>query len=90
MKRLPNDPIIEAMRAKYPKKGPNPKPGEDIDHWAERYLKPLRSKIEQAETLLKQKRSIEDISRITGLRKEQVAVLLPKNKKEDRAYVRED
>lgn len=42
--KFDNDPIILELRKKYPKSGPDPEPGEDINHWAERYLKYVRNK----------------------------------------------
>ena len=42
--KFDNDPIILELREKYPKNGPDPEPGEDINHWAERYLEYVRKK----------------------------------------------
>ena len=36
-KNFDNDPIILALRESHPKKGPDPKPREPLDQWAERY-----------------------------------------------------
>ena len=42
--KFDNDPIICDLRKRYPKKGPDPKPGEDINKWAERYMEYVRKK----------------------------------------------
>ncbi len=39
-----NDPIIQDLRKKHKKQGPDPKPGEPLDRWAERYLEYVRKK----------------------------------------------
>lgn len=39
-----NDPLILELRKKYPKQGPDPKPKEPLDQWAERFLEWVRSK----------------------------------------------
>lgn len=39
-----NDPLIEELRERYPKNGPDPEPGEPLDQWAERYLEYVRKK----------------------------------------------
>lgn len=39
-----DDPIILDLRERYPKRGPNPRPGESLDDWAERFLAYLRKK----------------------------------------------
>lgn len=49
-KKFGGDPIIEALRASHPKQGPDPKPGEPLDQWAERYLEYVRKKYELKET----------------------------------------
>ena len=43
-KSMGNDPIMEKLRHEHPKQGPDPLPGEDLDHWAERYMKNVRKK----------------------------------------------
>ena len=43
-KAFNNDPVINQLRKQYPKQGPDPKPGENLDHWAERYLEYVREK----------------------------------------------
>ena len=41
-KKFDNDPIIVALREKYPKNGPDPMPGESMEHWAERFMNYVR------------------------------------------------
>jgi hypothetical protein len=41
-KKFDNDPIIVALREKYPKNGPDPMPGETMEHWAERFMNYVR------------------------------------------------
>lgn len=43
-KKFDNDPIILQLRESHPKQGPDPEPGEDINHWAERYMVYVRKK----------------------------------------------
>ena len=43
-KAFDNDPIIMALRQQHPKQGPDPLPGESLEHWAERYLEYVRKK----------------------------------------------
>ena len=38
-KMFNGDPIIEDLRKRYPKRGPDPKPNESMEQWAERYMK---------------------------------------------------
>ena len=74
------DSIMISLRAKYPKRGPNP--GKDILKWATNYSNDIADKIDHAEALKKSGFTNEDISAKTGLRKETVAMLFnPKNKK---------
>lgn len=42
--KFDHDPIILALRESHPKSGPDPEPGEDINHWAERYMEYVRQK----------------------------------------------
>ena len=39
-----DDPLFEDLRKKHPKSGPDPKPGESLDIWAERYIQYVRIK----------------------------------------------
>lgn len=39
-----NDPIIQDLRKKHKKQGPDPKPGEPLDKWAIRFLKWVESR----------------------------------------------
>ena len=41
---LKDDPLMEKLRREHPKSGPDPKPGESLDIWAERYMKYVREK----------------------------------------------
>jgi hypothetical protein len=41
-KDFDNDPIVKALREKHKKQGPDPKPGESLDKWAERYMEYVR------------------------------------------------
>ena len=43
-KNFNGDPIIEALRQSHHKQGPDPKPGESLEHWAERYMQYVRKK----------------------------------------------
>lgn len=43
-KAFDNDPMIAELRKKYPKQGPDPEPGESMEHWAKRYLEYVREK----------------------------------------------
>ena len=43
-KMFDDDPIVLALRKSHPKKGPNPRSGESLEHWAERYLIYVREK----------------------------------------------
>lgn len=45
-KNFNNDPIIQDLRKKHKKQGPDPKPGEPLNQWAERYLEYVRKKYE--------------------------------------------
>ena len=38
------DPMIEKLRREHPLKGPDPKRGESLEKWAERYLDYVRRK----------------------------------------------
>lgn len=83
MKKLPDDPLMKMLRAKYPKHGPDPKPGEDLDRWTERFLNQLRPKEDMATRMIKEKASIDDICKATGLRKETVKILNPSSRKKE-------
>lgn len=39
-----DDPIIAELRKKHPKQGPDPRPGEPFDKWAERFMNYIRKK----------------------------------------------
>lgn len=39
-----NDPIMIELRKKHPKQGPDPRPGEPLDKWAERYIEYVHKK----------------------------------------------
>lgn len=39
-----DDPLMLELRERYPKQGPDPEPGEPLDHWAERYMEYVRKK----------------------------------------------
>lgn len=39
-----NDPVIVELRKKHPKQGPDPKSGEPLNEWAERYMEYVRKK----------------------------------------------
>ena len=41
---LSDDPVMIELRKKYPKQGPDPKPGETLDEWAKRYIQYIREK----------------------------------------------
>lgn len=43
-KLFDNDPIMLKLRDEHPKQGPDPKPGESLEHWAERYMVYIRRK----------------------------------------------
>ena len=43
-KSLKDDPLMVELRKQHPKSGPDPKPGESLDIWAERYMKYVREK----------------------------------------------
>lgn len=43
-KNFDDDPIITELRKKHPKQGPDPKQGEPIDKWAERFMNYIRKK----------------------------------------------
>ena len=66
---MASDPILLALRKKYPKQGMNPTPGTDINKWAEKYLSNLRSKTTIAEQMIKSNIEIDDICKKTKLRK---------------------
>lgn len=36
--KFDNDPVVLELRKRYPKQGPDPKPGEPLDRWAKRFL----------------------------------------------------
>lgn len=42
--KFDDDPIIRSLRESHPKSGPDPEPGEDINHWAERFMEYVRKK----------------------------------------------
>ena len=42
--KFDNDPVIVELRKKHPKQGPDPKPGEPLNEWAERYMEYVRKK----------------------------------------------
>lgn len=42
--KFDNDPIIQSLRQSHPKSGPDPEPGEDINHWAERFMEYAKQK----------------------------------------------
>lgn len=44
--KLNDEPFIIELREKHPKQGPDPKPGEPLDKWAERYMEYVRKKYE--------------------------------------------
>ena len=43
-KKFNDDPVIMRLRKQHIKQGPDPKPGETLDIWAERYMKYVREK----------------------------------------------
>ena len=43
-KKFDDDPLMIALRQKYPKQGPDSEPGEPLDQWAERYMEYVRKK----------------------------------------------
>ena len=43
-RELKDDPLMEELRKKHPKSGPDPLPGEDLNVWAERYMRYVRDK----------------------------------------------
>lgn len=43
-KKFDNDPVILELRERYPKSGPDPLPGENLDAWAERFMEYVRNK----------------------------------------------
>lgn len=43
-KRFDDDPLMLELRKKHPKQGPDPKPGEKIEIWAQRYMDYVRKK----------------------------------------------
>ena len=43
-KSLNNEPFMVDLRKRHPKQGPDPKPGEPLDKWAERYMAYVRKK----------------------------------------------
>ena len=45
--KLNDEPFIIELRKKHPKQGPDPKPGEPLDKWAERYMEYVRRKYDQ-------------------------------------------
>lgn len=47
--KLKDEPFIIELRKKHPKQGPDPKPGEPLDKWAERYMSYVRQKYELEE-----------------------------------------
>lgn len=83
MKKLPDDPCIISLRKKYPTRGQNPKPGQDIDEWAYKYISDLLKKTKQANHLIREKVPIDDICKRTGLRKETVEFLYPSSRKKE-------
>lgn len=42
--KFDSDPVIIELRKQHPKQGPDPKPGESLDKWAERYMEYVRKK----------------------------------------------
>lgn len=42
--KLKDDPLMIELRKQHPKQGPDPEPGESLDHWAERYMEYVRKK----------------------------------------------
>ena len=36
--------IMERLRKEHPKQGPDRKPGESLEHWADRYMEYVRKK----------------------------------------------
>lgn len=45
-KKFDDDPVIMRLRKQHTKQGPDPKPGEPLDKWAERYMEYVRKKYE--------------------------------------------
>jgi len=43
-KMFDKDPFMVQLRKDHPKQGPNPRPGESMEHWAERYMVYVREK----------------------------------------------
>ena len=43
------DPLILSLREQYPKQGPDPEPGEPIEHWAERFMEKKKKKYDLEE-----------------------------------------
>ena len=41
--KFDNDPLMLELRKKYPKQGPDPKKGEDLNQWAIRFLEWVKS-----------------------------------------------
>lgn len=82
-KILPNDPLMAELRKKYPKRGANPKPGEDLDTWAEKYVGNVRKYCTDAEQMIRNKLPIDLICKKTGLRKETVEILYPRSSKKE-------
>lgn len=82
-KILPNDPLMTELRKKYPKRGINPKPGGDLDDWAEKYVGNVRKNCTDAEQMIRNKLPIDLICKKTGLRKETVEILYPRSSKKE-------
>ena len=41
---IKDDPLMVELRKRHPKSGPDPKRGESLEIWAERYMKYVRDK----------------------------------------------
>lgn len=67
--------FMDDLRKRYPKRGPDPKPGEALDKWASRYMQRISDKIQKAEGLIRAKVDAEDICKRTGLCTESVNML---------------
>ena len=77
-----SDPLMEELHKKYKSKGLNPKPNENLDHWAEKYMLDISNKVSKATRLIHKKVPIEDICKETGLNRESIESLYSKKKKE--------
>lgn len=73
--------LLDKLRSKYPKKGPNP--GKDINEWARKYMDQIGKKVMAAETLIRQKLPTEDICKKTGLKMESVESLRSSKKRKE-------